>query len=428
MNLINLYTAPTLSELIDSDKEFDNLKISQEGIDIQKFKDSIVTQLNRIKRIVKEVFFKLLKAIVAGFQWLFSKITSLIEYLKHFDDKELLESYRRVIMSDLGRPMYILNRDNSLIDLDLLDETVETFNRLLYSGLGKEVVYPPEIDLPSNTPYQIYEGWYIEFDKREFTSDDLKNISINDFKKLFNKSTMRYLEKRVSKHGIPKELETFQNKLNDTRQWESFAVHTEATLIFEYLFKNYKAQLATYSSLLSIYRGVSKQIFNGDMFTEKYKPKGTLYHLSLNDQLADKLYPRQPDSLQKDFKHKWFQILPKRVSFSPSIKGAVYGIPTTLKSNLKLTKDKVKYIDLFVYEAIPDKETRMVKEKYMQQSIFEWNYTHEIAITTPIAIKKVLKIRVYFKDKFKTIRTVFGFDQREWMDVIDRIEELEKYR
>lgn len=428
MNLIHLYTAPTLSELIDSDKEFDNLKISQEGIGIQKFKDSVVTRLNRIKRVIKEVFYKLLKAIIAGFQWLFSKITSLIEYLKHFDDKELLESYRRAIMSDIGRPMYILNRDNSLIDLDLLDQTVETLNRLLYSGLGEEIVYPPEIDLPSNTPYQIHEGWYIKFDRREFTSDDLNNITINDFKKLFNKSTMQYLEKRISKHGIPKEIDTFQNKLNDTRQWESDAHHESANLIFEFVFKNFKSQLATYSSLLSIYRTVSKQIFNGDMFTEKYKSKGTLYHLSLNDQLADKLYPRQPKSIPKDFKHRWTQILPKRVSFSPSIEEALYGIPKTLNDHAKVGKGGVKYIDLYAYEAIPDKETRMIKEKYMETSVSEWNYSHEVAITTPIEIKKASKIRIYFKTNGKTIRTVFGTDHRIWIKTIDRIEELEKYR
>lgn len=126
-----------------------------------------------------------------------------------------------------------------------------------------------------------------------------------------------------------------------------------------------------------------------------------LYHVSNNGGLHElypntgMLHPKLPDTGTN-------QLLPARTSFSPTVENCFIGVPKyfssfstqdiTVRPPTKSSADHS--IILYLYEGIPDNDTKMIKEEIMRLAVGEELFSKEVAITTPIKLKKMGKIRV----------------------------------
>lgn len=119
--------------------------------------------------------------------------------------------------------------------------------------------------------------------------------------------------------------------------------------------------------------------------------KKKLYHLSFNNHLPTILKPRQPDGydLVKDKVEK----LPDRVSFSPTIDQCLIAIKPNIKGILDNALHYSGFV-IWVYEGIPDENTKYIPEEQVRKTVKDSNITGEICVTTPIHVKQLYQIKV----------------------------------
>lgn len=138
-----------------------------------------------------------------------------------------------------------------------------------------------------------------------------------------------------------------------------------------------------YIRLVTIMKDNIKEL---DYISTSVQPDSPLLHLSFNDKLDSNglLYP----DLRKS---GLYEYLPPRTSFSPSIEQCAFAI----QKQLMPIYEEYGHIDVYLYEGIPDRNTRYVVSELMRAEIHDYSETKEIAVVTPIKIKKIGKYRIY---------------------------------
>lgn len=165
---------------------------------------------------------------------------------------------------------------------------------------------------------------------------------------------------------------------------------------------------------LKIMSELYNEVKHGDILTTTVKPNSKLYHLSINPDL-DKLNPNSilnPIYPESGYK----QLLPKRVCFAPTIENCIPGVYSLFDdNNTRLTKytpsflglsnyndDDYNAVILYLYEGIPNKDTKYIKSEVIKIAVPEALYSNEISVTTPIPVTKLGKyIFVYNRIKYR---------------------------
>ena len=119
-----------------------------------------------------------------------------------------------------------------------------------------------------------------------------------------------------------------------------------------------------------------------------------LLHLSFNGNLPTYLNPRQPNGTE--LSDKMVEGLPDRVSFAPTIKQCLLAIQPNITDVLNKS---IEYggFTIWLYEGLPDKETKYIPKKIVLEKVSDAKLTDEICVTTPIKIKKIGKVFVKTK-------------------------------
>lgn len=117
-----------------------------------------------------------------------------------------------------------------------------------------------------------------------------------------------------------------------------------------------------------------------------------LYHISIDPNLPNTLYPRQVDGMPEDaFEYE----LGPRVSFAPTIRQCAIAVYFNLVDNKKLTKNVIFY----VYKLNTNKKLKMISREKIEELIADVAVTDEVCIIEPCPIKKIAKISVTFDGK-----------------------------
>lgn len=429
MNLIPLYTMPSLED-ITNEELIAEKEISTEGFSlkdaIQRLKDLIL----RIKNFVKNIIRKAIDGFKVIFHKLFGAHKQIEKIVEVVESVDLIAVAKKVLVGDLGRTKYILNKDTSLIDIDAFNKFADhAWDKLMATESKREI---NELNIEPENQNMVYkvEGGDFTFTHGHVIKDEnqITKITEKDLKELLSYRQIKQFSIDISEKGYPSQLtandEALNKYLKDPNLTEGEVEY--ARRICDATFHLLKGRVAVAHSLLGLYRGLFSELRKGSVFNTPVPRNMELVHLSTDGKLKDILYPRQPKSLGK-FKNTYNQILPKRVSFSPSIEEAIYGIPMEV-NYAPILSNGYKVLDVFVYEPIIEKDTMMVKEKYMKTNVAEWKYTHEVAITTPVKIKKTMLIRIYFDpDKSEDITSALGGITTDWMNAFVKFELLEKY-
>lgn len=175
-----------------------------------------------------------------------------------------------------------------------------------------------------------------------------------------------------------------------------------------------KVSLIPYSVLMSYVRMIN--VIEKDIFSKEYinvsVSEKTLLHLSDNPELDSNSRELSP----KFVKSGLAEFLPARISFSPTIEQCCIGVYHHIDKGYKVSQDnKYLYRDFFVYEGIPDKDTKCVDPRIVQAMVDDGKLSGEIAVTTPIKIKKIGKVRVYFLQNFAKYDTN-KFEKIDWLE------------
>lgn len=122
-----------------------------------------------------------------------------------------------------------------------------------------------------------------------------------------------------------------------------------------------------------------------------------LLHLSFNDNLPSTLYPRQPAGYIKPQGEPglYYENLPERISFAPTIQQCFNAIYFNIKHLFEYSKKYNSSIKMFVYEGISDSNTTFISKDILKTELWDYHITEEIAVTSPITIKKIAEILVF---------------------------------
>ena len=429
MNFISLYTMPSLEDITNEALIIEN-DISTEGFNlkdaIQRLKDLIL----RIKNFVKNIIRRAINGFKVIFHKLFGAHQQIEKIVEVVEPVDLIAIAKKVLVGDLGRTKYILNKDTSLINIDTFNKFADhAWDKLMATESKSEI---NELNIQSesqNMVYEVVRGEF-KFSQGQVVKDEnqITKITEKDLKELLSYRQIKRFSIDISEKGYPSQLTENDKALDKYLKTPNLTEEQVeyARAICDATFHLLKGRVAVAHSLLGFYRGLFSELRKGSVFNTPVPQNMKLVHLSTNGKLPDILYPRQPKSLGK-FKNSYHQILPKRVSFSPNIEEAIYGIPMEVNS-APILSNGYSVLDLFVYEPIIEKDTMMVKEKYMKTNVVEWNYTHEVAITTPVKVKKTMLVRLYFNPgKSEDIISTLGGITKNWVDAFVKFELLEKY-
>lgn len=270
-----------------------------------------------------------------------------------------------------------------------------------------------------------------EFKSGMHTDESKLNFGKKEIDKLLNKEIYVYMDRQTRKTGIRatmdevnKQTEETVAKLSKNKSGELDSKEYVELLNTRYgldiLTKLLQQKLFVFLTALNFIRNVVRELGKEDnVFTQPFTGN-KLIHLSRDPKLSKTLKSRQLRNLPEGLlKIGVDQMLPKRISFAPSIEE---------DAGIEEDKDGNPYCDMYVYEGIPDKKTRMFKERYAKKNIMEWEHTHEIVIATETKIKKVSKIRIWIDGTDKeSAKSVYGDIQHNWVRKVKRIDTLEKY-
>lgn len=400
-----------LDRLCDDTKE---INVSTEVFSAKGVLDTVKKIFEKIKQFVTWVG----KKVIDGFKYilkLFKKGQKKDKLIfKTLIKEDLYKVYKDTLIGPNGRTKFFINQDGSIIDLDKMEEE--------YGELYKDVS-----DANLNESSRLFDPQYIrqKVDRVDFgylveNYQDLKIVKIDQLVKLINPDNINNIQKHVE--NLPKLVSELQNDSEELYKEYINKKHTDSTddkqlenvkilrasKKAESLMEIVKCKFQIYQAILGFYRIVSTKLRTGFCFCEKVEKGTQLYHLSFNDKLVEDnsgiLEPRYP--LSANFKAvDSVEIFPKRTSFSSKIEEAVYGIWGQVAKHVEQdpNDDNVITVNIHVYEGIVDDNTTRIKEKYVEENVYEYHQTKEIPITSKIKIKYGGEYKLYF-DKRKRLR------------------------
>ena len=128
-----------------------------------------------------------------------------------------------------------------------------------------------------------------------------------------------------------------------------------------------------------------------------------VYHLSFNKDLPNVLKPKQPYGLGTNKEHFTYEDLPERTSFSPTIKECWYAIYQNVKHYFNDGQYKYPYLNFYVYSANITSDTKIIDEETMMARVHDYYKTKEVAVTEPIEVELVGKVRIYNNEDARNI-------------------------
>ena len=429
MNYLSLYTMPSLKD-ITSDYVITENDISTEGFNlkdlIKRLKDLVLKIKNFIKNVIRKA--------IAGFKVIFHKLFGAHKQIEKIvevaDPIDLVAVTKKVLASDLGRTKFILNKDTSLINIDAFNKFADhVWERIVAAESGEEIASLNIDPEDPNASYGVVDGEF-NFNRGNVIEDVdwITKVTEKDIKELLSYRQIKRFSIDISEKGYPDLLNKNDKMLDEYLRDPNLSEEEarDAIELCRATFNLQRARIAVAHSVLGLYRGLYSELRKGSVFNTPVPKNLKLVHLSTNGDLNNVLYPRQPQSLG-GIKEKYVQILPKRISFSPTIEKAMFGIPMTVL-NAPRIDDDTKALDVFVYEPVIEKDTMMIKEKYMKTNVSEWKYSNEVAITTPVKVKKTAMVRIYLEaNKMEDVTLSFGGIHYNWMNALRNIEVLKKY-
>ena len=429
MNYLSLYTMPSLKD-ITNDYMITENDISTEWFNlkdlIKRLKDLVLKIKNFIKNVIRKA--------IAGFKVIFHKLFGAHKQIEKIvevaDPVDLVAVTKKVLASDLGRTKFILNKDTSLINIDTFNKFADhVWERIVAAESGEEIASLNIDPEDPNASYGVVDG---EFNfRRGNVIEDVNwitKITEKDIKELLSYRQIKRFSIDISEKGYPDLLNKNDKMLDEYLRDPNLSEEEarDAIELCRATFNLQRARIAVAHSVLGLYRGLYSELRKGSVFNTPVPKNLKLVHLSTNGDLNNILYPRQPQSLG-GIKEKYVQILPKRISFSPTIEKAMFGIPMAVL-NAPQIDDDTKALDVFVYEPVIEKDTMMIKEKYMKTNVSEWKYSNEVAITTPVKVKKTAMVRIYLEaNEMEDVTLSFGGIHYNWMNALRNIEVLKKY-
>lgn len=123
-----------------------------------------------------------------------------------------------------------------------------------------------------------------------------------------------------------------------------------------------------------------------------YLDKERLFHLSnhsdldaINNGVLNNNGTTKPKDILPSSSNNLFT---NKISFGKTIEQCAAGI------GFRLDQDR-EYYDLYLYEGIPDKDTLQLLPSLVAAEVGEYFFTNEVAIVTPIKIRKLGKVRIW---------------------------------
>ena len=424
MILYYSYLGPSQKEI---DKAFESLsdeEYSLEGISLTEAKEKLKKRIAIIRNIIQNVFNKLLIFIQKGMGYLingYSKNQRRIEAVKKIlDNTDKLALYKKALLSMYTRTPPIVNQDGSLIDLDQFEKDREWYLNEVENSKDGSIIDEKTF---SQSCYRVEKRLFKPSGIVVSEISQLDKLTIDSVEHIFNLETMKRLDKSIGHKKLPKEIGKLSDQLHRLQSNNPSADDFEEIkgpfqLHVPKVARKTEAMKTTflvYQCLVFYIKSILSEVMKKDVFIEPFlktnRSKKPLLHLSVNELTVDELHPRYPENgLELDVRGDYErELLPKRVSFSPSIEEAVKGIHHYVSEKI-LTKQKAnRDIDVYVYEGIPDENTFVVKEKYAKKLIFDWEDTHEVVVVkNPIKIKKIGRARIQLKSRDKPTRSYMG--------------------
>lgn len=125
-----------------------------------------------------------------------------------------------------------------------------------------------------------------------------------------------------------------------------------------------------------------------------------LYHLSPSNTLPEVLYPRTPWSGDSEYTlgepplsaevdaSVFAENLPDRVCFAPDVQSCWNGVFMNHAGHLKHNHTE-EWAEFHLYEGHPTNETVYIRPDVLCREVWDYEYTHEIAVTSPITVAYV---------------------------------------
>ena len=215
MNFISLYTMPSFED-ITNDRVIIENDISTEGFSlkdaIQRLKDLIL----RIKNFVKNVIRRAINGFKVIFHKLFGAHQQIEKIVEVVEPVDLIAVAKKVLVGDLGRTKYILNKDTSLIDIDAFNKFADhAWDKLMATGSKREInelnIQPED----QNMIYEVVEGEF-KFSHGQVIKDEnqITKITEKDLKELLSYSQIKRFSIDISEKGYPRQLTANDEALN----------------------------------------------------------------------------------------------------------------------------------------------------------------------------------------------------------------------
>lgn len=314
--------------------------------------------------------------------------------LENYKD-ELKEHY---LQYGIDFSQYLFNPDNGkLFDLDQRINKCENYIKRSIDAINAG--FSTNIDNIIVKNLMSVNGNYGDYGLSDLTNT-LSMVTFDDLYKYVNNidNLIEQCEKFSNKYkpSLEKEIKLI-SKLIEGNQEDASQLVSKLNAL-NIVIKMVTIPLNTmlmYCNLLSV---VDESFHSEKYTTVPVDPSQQLYHLSLDDNLGKEskvLYPELS-------KNSLTEYLPKRVSFSPSIASCVPGIHHHLTPPDRVENGVYIKENVYVYIGVTDTNTRRLKDELLSLTLSDYLYTKEICITTPIKIRKLSKIRLYYKPDNKS--------------------------
>lgn len=378
--------------------------------------ESIKSLLNKVKEYIFKIGKSIYNGILKMFELLFKRKDKDKKICEVLLNEDILKVYRKVLTGYNGRTLYFTKYDkNKKIQVIDIDDFNKRYDKIISYLTDKD-----HIDRIQNRNDEmddiIYEMMLYSRDGVDIKyKNDVDEKLCQDLYNLINPNNIKSFYSQL-KYDIPRSNVRCQNRINEIEKEydkliqqykrnqsdDDFLNKKELMYSMRYnldnIMKINMIKFKIYQSIIGFYRMVSYELNTGFAFSEPC-PKGLkLYHLSMNNNLGHILEPRTPESTIKFKNTATIEILPKRISFAPTIEGCYYGMVHWIEQD-KYTVNPINeneaYIDINVYNAILDDGSMKIKDIYMRDSVADYNLTKEVALTTDTYIKSSGVVRIY---------------------------------
>lgn len=413
---------------------FDDVKVEEVSIELFNF--------NKIKETVKKVFKTVVDFFKRVFTWIKNKINKFFKssVVKINTNKlksiKYLKSYKILKDIDVSGPVIkLMSKDISLENITNNTDVSQYISYELrrapgyYIALlfdGKNQVHNPEkIITMVDEIYNLvknnhsHDGLAIALNKliddynsggnnRVITYGSLVD-SIEHIPSMIAKAEKYYNEKYKE---LSIELNTINSELynltNENYNEEKYNRLYSESMRVQNLIKLVSIPISAMSLYLYIISRIVDKSFLFKYIILPYSSRKRLLHLSEVDNLDTR---RDGYMIPGDTKPAGIPIVstptifPDKISFGPDIKRCVAGIAVRIRDK----SNDEGYLDLYVYEGMPDKTTLEINPKLVELEVGEYFFTDEIGIVSPIKIKKLGKVRIKY-DSRKNLYDPSGYD------------------